>query len=131
MLIAWACLKNRALCVLTSLLLGTLSLPAMADVWGYVDAKGVAHFAADWSGTAHDWRADRLWWWTDGTDRVDHGGSTLDWHRHGDPLQWLCGAWVAVAAIITGIGSSPELALCHGFVAQRLVCERPAAGARR
>ena len=47
MLIAWACFKNRALCVLTSLLLGTLSMPAFADVWGYIDAKGVAHFSTE------------------------------------------------------------------------------------
>lgn len=35
------------LCVLTSLLLGTLSLPAAADVWGYIDTKGVAHFSTE------------------------------------------------------------------------------------
>ena len=44
---ALACFKNRMLCVLASLLLGSLSLPAVADVWGYVDAKGVAHFSTE------------------------------------------------------------------------------------
>ena len=35
------------LCMLTALILGTLALPAVADVWGYVDAKGVAHFSTE------------------------------------------------------------------------------------
>jgi len=35
------------LCMLTALVLGTLAMPAMADVWGYVDTKGVAHFSTE------------------------------------------------------------------------------------
>lgn len=35
------------LCMLTALVLGTLALPAIADVWGYVDTKGVAHFSTE------------------------------------------------------------------------------------
>ena len=32
---------------LTAVIFGLLGLPAVADVWGYVDAKGVAHFATE------------------------------------------------------------------------------------
>ena len=39
--------KNRLTCALTALLLGTFALPAVADVWGYIDAKGVAHFSTE------------------------------------------------------------------------------------
>ena len=47
MFITFTGLKNRMLCMLTTLVLGTLSLSAMADVWGYVDTKGVAHFSTE------------------------------------------------------------------------------------
>ena len=47
MFITFTGLKNRMLCMLTALVLGTLALPAMADVWGYVDTKGVAHFSTE------------------------------------------------------------------------------------
>lgn len=40
-------LKNRCAGALLALLLGLCALPAMADVWGYVDAKGVAHFSTE------------------------------------------------------------------------------------
>ena len=40
-------LRNRLLSIFTALVLGTLALPAVADVWGYVDAKGVAHFSTE------------------------------------------------------------------------------------
>lgn len=40
-------LKNRSLGVFAALLMGLFALPAVADVWGYVDAKGVAHFSND------------------------------------------------------------------------------------
>ena len=38
-------LKNRAASSLVALLLGVVALPAVADVWGYIDDKGVAHFS--------------------------------------------------------------------------------------
>lgn len=38
-------LKNRVTGVCVALLMGLFGLPAVADVWGYVDAKGVAHFS--------------------------------------------------------------------------------------
>ncbi len=47
MIITFTGLRNRMLCMLTALILGTLALPAVADVWGYVDAKGVAHFSTE------------------------------------------------------------------------------------
>ena len=47
MFITFTGLKNRMLCMLTALVLGTLALPAIADVWGYVDTKGVAHFSTE------------------------------------------------------------------------------------
>ena len=40
-------LKNCAAGIATSLLIGLFTVPAMADVWGYIDAKGVAHFSND------------------------------------------------------------------------------------
>ena len=40
-------LKSRIVCAVAALLLGLFALPARADVWGYVDAKGVAHFATE------------------------------------------------------------------------------------
>lgn len=40
-------LRNRLLSIFTAVVLGTLALPAVADVWGYVDAKGVAHFSTE------------------------------------------------------------------------------------
>ena len=39
--------KKRPRDLLAAALLTLLSLSAMADVWGYVDAKGVAHFATE------------------------------------------------------------------------------------
>ena len=39
--------KNRLICTLTALLMGTITLPAVADVWGYIDAHGVAHFSTE------------------------------------------------------------------------------------
>ena len=39
--------KNRLTCALTALLLGTFALPAVADVWGYIDDKGVVHFSTE------------------------------------------------------------------------------------
>lgn len=47
MFITFNALRNRLLSLFTALLLGTLALPAVADVWGYVDAKGVAHFSTE------------------------------------------------------------------------------------
>ncbi len=38
-------LNNRLASTLVALLLGVVALPALADIWGYVDAKGVAHFS--------------------------------------------------------------------------------------
>ena len=40
-------LKNRFACLLVALLMGLPALPAAADVWGYIDAKGTAHFSAE------------------------------------------------------------------------------------
>ena len=40
-------LKKRAVEACVALLLGLLALPAVADVWGYIDAKGVAHFSTE------------------------------------------------------------------------------------
>ena len=40
-------LKNRFVSIFTALVLGTLAQPAVADVWGYVDIKGVAHFSTE------------------------------------------------------------------------------------
>jgi len=39
--------KNRLASALVALLLGLVALPAVADVWGYIDAKGVAHFSTE------------------------------------------------------------------------------------
>ena len=47
MFITFNGLRNRLLSILTALALGTLAVPAVADVWGYVDAKGVAHFSTE------------------------------------------------------------------------------------
>ena len=47
MLLVLSCLKNRVAGVFAALLMGMSALPAVADVWGYVDAKGVAHFSTD------------------------------------------------------------------------------------
>ena len=44
---ALSCLKNRLAGALLALVLGLFALPAVADVWGYVDAKGVAHFSTE------------------------------------------------------------------------------------
>ena len=46
MLLALRLIRNPWLSVLAALL-SLLALPALADVWGYVDAKGVAHFSND------------------------------------------------------------------------------------
>ena len=40
-------LKNCFAGALVVLLLGLFALPAHADVWGYIDAKGVAHFSTE------------------------------------------------------------------------------------
>lgn len=40
-------LKRRMVWTLLALLMSLFALPAVADVWGYVDAKGVAHFSAE------------------------------------------------------------------------------------
>ena len=47
MLIVFNFLKKRAAGAFVVLLLGMLALPAVADVWGYIDAKGVAHFSTE------------------------------------------------------------------------------------
>ena len=39
--------RNRLASALVALLLGLVALPAMADIWGYVDARGVAHFSIE------------------------------------------------------------------------------------
>jgi len=39
--------KKRAAGAFVALLLGLFAFPAVADVWGYVDTKGVAHFSAE------------------------------------------------------------------------------------
>jgi Transglycosylase SLT domain len=40
-------LKTRAAAALVALLLAVFAIPAVADVWGYVDARGVAHFSTE------------------------------------------------------------------------------------
>lgn len=40
-------IRNQLLSVLAALLLAVFALPAVADVWGYVDTQGVAHFSND------------------------------------------------------------------------------------
>ena len=40
-------LKNFFASIFTALVLGTVAQPAVADVWGYVDIKGVAHFSTE------------------------------------------------------------------------------------
>ena len=47
MFITFNSLRNRSLSIFTALVFGTLALPAVADVWGYVDVKGVAHFSTE------------------------------------------------------------------------------------
>ena len=47
MLSVWSCLHKRGVAVLGAVLLGLFAVPAFADVWGYVDAKGVAHFSTE------------------------------------------------------------------------------------
>jgi len=47
MLRALTRLNNRLASSLVALLLGVVALPAVADVWGYVDEKGVAHFSTE------------------------------------------------------------------------------------
>lgn len=47
MLLVLTALKNRIACTFTALVLGAFALPAFADVWGYIDAKGVAHFSTE------------------------------------------------------------------------------------
>ncbi len=39
--------KTRIVSALAALLLSLFALPAVADVWGYIDAKGVAHFSTE------------------------------------------------------------------------------------
>jgi hypothetical protein len=40
-------LKKRAAGAFVALIMGLFALPAVADVWGYIDAKGVAHFSTE------------------------------------------------------------------------------------
>ena len=47
MFIALMALKNRLAGVFVALLFGLFALPAVADVWGYIDAKNVAHFSTE------------------------------------------------------------------------------------
>jgi hypothetical protein len=47
MFVALTFLKNRMACTLAAVLLSLFALPAFADVWGYIDAKGVAHFSTE------------------------------------------------------------------------------------
>ena len=47
MFIALTALKNRLAGAFVALLLGLSALPALASVWGYVDARGVAHFSTE------------------------------------------------------------------------------------
>ena len=47
MFFAFAALKNRFCGALVALLVGLFALPAVADVWGYIDAKGVAHLSTE------------------------------------------------------------------------------------
>lgn len=44
---AFLAIKKRLLGAFAALLLGLAALPAVADVWGYIDAKGVAHFSTE------------------------------------------------------------------------------------
>ena len=47
MIFALTCLKNRIAGVFVALLMGLPALPALASVWGYIDARGVAHFSTE------------------------------------------------------------------------------------
>ena len=47
MIFVLTCLKNRTAGVFVALLMGLSALPASASVWGYVDARGVAHFSTE------------------------------------------------------------------------------------
>ena len=47
MFIALTALKNRLAGGFVALLLGLSAPPAVADVWGYIDARGVAHFSTE------------------------------------------------------------------------------------
>lgn len=47
MIFAWTSLKNRTAGVFVAVLMGLSALPAVASVWGYVDARGVAHFSTE------------------------------------------------------------------------------------
>ena len=47
MIFALTSLKNRTAGVFVALLMGLSALPALASVWGYVDARGVAHFSTE------------------------------------------------------------------------------------
>ena len=47
MISALTSLKNRTAGVFVALLMGLSALPALASVWGYVDARGVAHFSTE------------------------------------------------------------------------------------
>ena len=41
------CLHRNRFSVVATILLALQAGPARADVWGYVDAKGVAHFSVE------------------------------------------------------------------------------------
>lgn len=45
MFLALTALKNRLAGAFVALLMGLFALPAVADVWGYIDARGMAHFS--------------------------------------------------------------------------------------
>jgi Transglycosylase SLT domain len=47
MYIVLAAFKKRLASALAALVLSLFALPAVADVWGYIDAKGVAHFSTE------------------------------------------------------------------------------------
>ena len=47
MFFALTALKNRLSGAFLALLVGLFALPAFADVWGYIDAKGVAHLSTE------------------------------------------------------------------------------------
>ena len=47
MFMTFSGLKTPMRCMLTALVVATLATPALADVWGYVDVKGVAHFSTE------------------------------------------------------------------------------------
>ncbi len=47
MFVALTFLKQRLAGAFVALLIGLFALPAVADVWGYIDAKGVAHFSTE------------------------------------------------------------------------------------